>query len=197
MFLKSRWNYLLNNFYIFSQKNHPKLYLWAEPWKKPSLPGEKNLSDEIKEVDDPMYSNIEELNQNSNQELNVEANESMLLSFLKGSNESKDLLDIQKLDLDSLIEGNLQQIPENVPRAPQPEARIDFADCRLNLLKHINESQELVKHRIADIVEQIKKLEICFDVKKDKDSDVTMKQTMQMLARDADVLKEFSDMATY
>lgn len=89
-----------------------------------------------------------------------------------------------KLDLNTLMENN-------GPMIPQPEAVIDSADCRLNLLEHLNYQHLLVKERLDDFEKQIDHLEANLNIENEYEYPKT-RNTMQMLMRDLEVLKEFS-----
>lgn len=123
--------------------------------------------------------------------------DSMLLSILKSGKEEqklKELGDLQKLDINTLIENNLDQpIQSNIP---QPEAAIDTADCRLNLIEHIAHSQSLVEERLNDFEEQINALDVGFLQEEDDKDYPRVRQTLQMLLRDLNTLKDFSQVTT-
>lgn len=81
---------------------------------------------------------------------------------------------------------------EQIPKAPQPEAVIDSADCKLNLLDHIAHSQSLVEERLDNFEAQIDALD-GGGIESDSEEDlVRTKQTMQMLLQDLATLKELS-----
>lgn len=123
--------------------------------------------------------------------------DSMLMSILKSGKEEqklKDLGDLQKLDINTLIENNLD--PPIQSNIPQPEAAIDTADCRLNLIEHIAHSQSLVEERLNDFEEQINALDVGFTQEEDDENYPRMRQTLQMLLRDLSTLKEFSQVTT-
>lgn len=78
-----------------------------------------------------------------------------------------------------------------MPKVPQPEAVIDSADCKLNLLDHIAHSQGLVEERLDNFEAEIDVLD--GGVGQDSEEDfVRTKQTMQMLLRDLTALRELS-----
>ncbi|KAL3281097.1 hypothetical protein HHI36_004321 [Cryptolaemus montrouzieri] len=90
-------------------------------------------------------------------------------------------------DLKSMIESNPQ-----VPIIPQPEAAIETADCRLNLLDHILHSQNLVMERLDNFEKELDDLEEnCSSLEKDENYPRT-RQTLQMLMRDLGKLEELS-----
>lgn len=84
-----------------------------------------------------------------------------------------------------------------VSNIPQPEAAIDTADCKLNLLEHIAHSQSLVEERLNDFEDQINALETDSSAAEDEDENYPrVRQTLQMLLRDLNTLKEFSQITT-
>lgn len=110
---------------------------------------------------------------------------SMLLSML---NEAKE---------DQKVKDEFPGFPiEQEPNIPQPEAAMDPAECRLNLLDHIAHSQSLVEERLDDFEEQLNALEDD-SVQSESDEDYPrLRQTLQMLMRDLNKLKEFSQIPT-
>lgn len=146
-------------------KNHPKLYLWSKSWDKPSLP-EKT---EVKEEDLKLKMESDDL------DIKPEQNDSMLMMMLKN---------------ETLMDNELPT-PIEQPIIPQPEARIDSADCRLNLLDHITHCESLVEERLNDFDRIIDELEKGLDVEKDVEYPRT-RQTLLLLSRDLDKLKDFS-----
>lgn len=124
--------------------------------------------------------------------------DTVLLSLLKPVKvEVSDTAIFPKIDLNTLIENNLDQVPVHRPRIPEPEAAIDSADCRLNLLEHIQHSQSLVEERLNDFEEQINKLAPLIDEDENDDDYPKMRQTTQMLMRDLTVFKELSQMTSF
>ncbi|GJQ67326.1 hypothetical protein Trydic_g8225 [Trypoxylus dichotomus] len=175
---------------IAQAKNHPKSYLWSKLWEKLPLPEKMEFKDEnqnTKQEDDHQYSK------------NDEAGDTVLLSLLKPvKDEVSDVGEFPKLDLNTLIENNLDQVPVNTLRIPQPEAAIDLADCRLNLLEHIQHSQSLVEERLNDFEEQINKLEPLLEEDEENSEEYPrLRQTTQMLMRDLTVFKELSSMTSF
>lgn len=162
------------NIVFFRAKNHPKLYLWSKPWEKLPLPEQQEIKEEAEEI--------------------IEAKGSMLLSLLRtGKEEDKiknEIPEFPKLDLNTLIDNNME-IP-NIPNIPQPEAAIDSADCRINLLEHISHSQSLIEQRLSDFENQIKLLDVGNNILDSKDDDNKLRQTTQMILRDLNTLKELS-----
>lgn len=110
-------------------------------------------------------------------------NESMLMMILKAGKE-----DISKLDLNTLMD-------TSDPIIPQPEAAIDSADCKLNLLEHILHQESLVEERLIDFEKQLTVLEEGMNMELDPDYPKT-RHTLQMLMRDLDTVKEFSQSTT-
>nr|XP_022905186.1 PHD finger protein 20-like [Onthophagus taurus] len=162
---------------IAEAKNHPKLYLWSKPWEKLPLP--EKTEEEAS---------------------NIKPDDSMLLTLLKNkdSQSSSESTEFPKLDLNTFMGNNLENIQLQTPRIPQPEAAIDSADCRLNLLEHISHSQSLVEERLMEFEDQIDKLDTFLDMdENDIDFDPKVRQTTQMLMRDLNVLKELSQMNTF
>lgn len=110
-------------------------------------------------------------------------NESMLMMILKAGKEV-----IPKLDLNALMD-------TSGPVIPQPEAAINSADCKLNLLDHIIHQESLVDERLNDFEKQLDALEEGMNLESDPDYPKT-RQTLQMLMRDLDTMKEFSQSTT-
>lgn len=173
------------NILYFRAKNHPKLYLWSKPWEKSTLP------EKIKEENDDVKPKLENDHQYMKNELDLEKqepqNDSMLMMILKAG---KDV--IPKLDLSTLMDSNIGQ---TAPIIPQPEAAIDSADCRLNLLEHVVHQESLVEERLEEFEKQIEALEEGMNMESDPNYPKT-RQTLQMLIRDLDTLKEFSQSTT-
>ncbi|CAH1176132.1 unnamed protein product [Phaedon cochleariae] len=161
---------------IAEAKNHPKLYLWSKPWAKKSLPEKAKPEDH--EPAPKLESDGDYLKSELNKEDSSNEN-SMLMMILKAGKEV-----MPKIDLNSLMD-------TNGPMIPQPEAAIDSTDCRLNLLEHIIHQESLVEERLDDYEKQIEALEEGMNMEVDEDYPRT-RQTLQMLMRDLDTLKEFS-----
>lgn len=164
----------------FRQKNHPKLYLWSKPWEKPVLPEKRHEEHDIKpkkEIEDEEYS--------KNEIKSESQHESMIMMMLKEGKE-----DIPKIDINSLMETNT-----GAPIIPRPEAAINSADCRLNLLDHIRHQEMLVEERLDEFENQIEVLEDAVNMNSNVD-DVRLCNTLQMLMRDLETLKEFSQSTT-
>lgn len=126
-----------------------------------------------------------------------EAGDTVLLNLLKPVKDEavSDVSEFPKLDLNALIEHNL--VPVNTLRIPQPEAAIDSADCRLNLLEHIQHSQSLVEERLNDFEEQINQLEPLLEDEENIEQYPKLRQTTQMLMRDLTVFKDLSQMTSF
>ncbi|XP_045470389.1 PHD finger protein 20 [Harmonia axyridis] len=91
-------------------------------------------------------------------------------------------------DLKNMIESNQPQ----VPMIPQPEAAIETADCKLNLLDHVLHSQNLVIERLDDFEKKLDSLEENLtQLERDNDYPRT-RQTLQMVMRDLNKLEELS-----
>ncbi|KAG5898748.1 hypothetical protein JTB14_020942 [Gonioctena quinquepunctata] len=167
---------------IAESKNHPKLYLWSKPWDKRPLPEKAKQEEEVKpkmENEDQEYLKSEmDVDKDESQNEN-----SMLMMILRAG---KDV--IPKIDLHSLMD-------TNGPIIPQPEAAIDSSDCRLNLLEHIIHQESLVEERLDNFEKQIDALEQGMNIEADADYPVS-RHTLQMLMRDLDTLKEFSQSTT-
>lgn len=163
---------------IAEAKNHPKLYLWSKAWPKLPLPEKikPDMEDAKPKIEndgpDFLKSDFDEEKESQNEN-------SMLMMILKAG---KNVM--PKLDLNTLMENN-------GPMIPQPEAVIDSADCRLNLLEHLNYQHLLVKERLDDFEKQIDHLEANLNIENEYEYPKT-RNTMQMLMRDLEVLKEFS-----
>ncbi|XP_050498431.1 PHD finger protein 20 isoform X2 [Diabrotica virgifera virgifera] len=162
---------------IAETKNHPKHYLWSKPWPKANLP-EKFKSEmlDIKpkiENDDPDF-----LKSDFDEEKDAQNENSMLMMILKAG---KNVM--PKIDLNTLM--------DNTPIIPQPEAVTDPADCRLNLLEHLVHQCSQVEERLDDFEKQIELLEEGMNIEEDPNCPKT-RNTMQLLMRDLETLKEFS-----
>ncbi|CAG9829522.1 unnamed protein product [Diabrotica balteata] len=162
---------------IAETKNHPKHYLWSKPWPKAHLPEKyKSELQDIKpkiENDDPEF-----LKNDFDEEKDAQNENSMLMMILKAG---KNVM--PKIDLNTLM--------DNSPIIPQPEAVTDAADCRLNLLEHLVHQCSQVEERLDDFEKQIELLEEGMTVEEDPNCPRT-RNTMQMLIRDLETLKEFS-----
>lgn len=146
----------------------------------------KDENENMKQEDDHQYSK------------NDDAGDTVLLSLLKPvKDEVPDVAEFPKLDLNTLIENNLDQVPVNTLRIPQPEAAIDSADCRLNLLDHIQHSLSLVEERLNDFEGQIDNLEPLVKEEESDEQYPKLRQTTQMLMRDLTVFKELSQMTSF
>lgn len=91
--------------------------------------------------------------------------------------------------LNTLLDNNLEQL------APQPEAAIDTADCRLNLLEHIAHSQSLVEERLGEFEQKLNEIDVPPLPGEDEENYPRVRQTLQMLLRDLNTLKEFSQIS--
>lgn len=112
---------------------------------------------------------------------------SVLLSILK---EAKEEQKIKK----EFAEFPIEQQP--VPNIPQPEAAMDPTECRLNLLDHIAHAQSLVEERLDDFEDQINALEDDSLQSENDENYPRIRQTLQMLMKDLNTLKEFSQIST-
>ncbi|KAK9879641.1 hypothetical protein WA026_006706 [Henosepilachna vigintioctopunctata] len=122
----------------------------------------------------PLPEKLEEMNDNT---MNTEDLEDKL------ENEEENQLNN---DLKNMIENNEPQ----APIIPEPEAAIETADCKLNLLDHIVHSQDLVMERLGNFEKQLESLEEnCTSLEKDEGYSRT-RQTLQMLMRDLCKLEE-------
>ncbi|KAJ8979550.1 hypothetical protein NQ317_017699 [Molorchus minor] len=164
---------------IAEAKNHPKLYLWSKPWLKKHLPEKVKQEGEVEET--KPKTEDEDLKSELELEKQEPQSESMLMMILKAGKEV-----IPKLDLNSLMDNNMSG-----PIIPQPEAAIDSADCRLNLLEHIVHEESLVEERLDEFEKQIEALEEGWSMETDPNYP-KMRQTLEMLNRDLCTLKEFS-----
>ncbi|XP_076271046.1 PHD finger protein MBD-R2 [Rhynchophorus ferrugineus] len=164
---------------IAEAKNHPKLYLWSKPWEKPKLPEKANVKDEesadskvkIENMDHQYLKNEMAVEKQENQ------NDSMLMMILKDNKEDVPMLN----DHNSLA-----------PIIPKPEAAIDSDDCRLNLLDHIAHAESLIEERLDNFERQFAELEEGMNLE-DEEGYPKTRQTLQLLMRDLDTLKKFSE----
>ncbi|XP_057665384.1 PHD finger protein 20-like isoform X8 [Diorhabda carinulata] len=162
---------------IAEAKNHPKLYLWSKPWSKKCLP--EKAKPELEDAKPKVENEVTEFLKNDFDVDKESQNEnSMLMMLLK---DGKNVM--SKLDLNTLM--------DNSPIIPQPEAIVDSADCRLNLLEHLVHEYSLVEERLDSFERQLSMLEETVNVERDIEYPKT-RNTMQMLMRDLETLKEFS-----
>lgn len=103
----------------------------------------------------------------------------------KIENEEESQLD---RELKSMIENDQPQ----VPIIPQPEAAIETADCKLNLLDHIIHSQNLVMERLENFEKELDHLEENLSQLEKDENYPRTRQTLQMLMRDLNKLEELS-----
>lgn len=177
---------------IFRAKNHPKLYLWSKQWEKLPLPEKIEIKTDVADSK-PKSSSVTD-NNLSKSELDLlsnkteSQNDSMLLSILKSAKDEQKLKD--DLDLNTLIDNNLEQLPMPIPIIPQPEAAIESADCKLNLLDHIAHCQSLVEERLNDFERQLDELD--GNSNNTEEDFSRTRRTMQMLLRDLSTLKDLS-----
>ncbi|CAG9859535.1 unnamed protein product [Phyllotreta striolata] len=163
---------------IAEAKNHPKLYLWSKPWPKLALP--EKTKPELEDIKPKIEGDGSDfLKSDFDDEKESQNENSMLMMILKAGKSV-----MPKLDLNTLMENNS-------PIIPQPEAVIDSADCRLNLLEHLVHQHSLVDERLDDFEKQLDILEAGFNIESGSEYPRT-RHTMQMLMRDLDTLKDFS-----
>lgn len=165
---------------IAEAKNHPKLYLWSKPWEKSKLPEKADVKYEKTLDVKPKIENID--HQYIKNELGIIKNEprndSMLMMILKSGKEEMPMLNVHS---------NMG------PIIPQPEAAIDSDDCRLNLLDHIAHSESLIEERLDDFEKQLDSLEEGLNLELSEEYPKT-RQTLQLLMRDLETLKKFSEL---
>lgn len=70
--------------FIYSAKNHPKLYLWSNPWEKKQLP--EKAKEENEDVKPKMESKDHEYMKDG-LDVDKNENESMLMMILKAGKE--------------------------------------------------------------------------------------------------------------
>ncbi|CAH0557104.1 unnamed protein product [Brassicogethes aeneus] len=155
---------------IAGAKNHPKLYLWSKPWDKPPLPEKADLPKDNKDDIKLKTEEPEDVKLDSQ-------NDSMLMMILKGKGDITNLVD------------------SNAPIIPRPEAAIDSADCKFNLLEHIAHAESLIDERLSDFEKIVEGLEEGMNIETDENYPKT-RQTLQMLMKDIGVLGEFSQLTT-
>lgn len=171
--------HFITKFSYFRSKNHPKLYLWSKHWAKLPLP-EKHHQD-AEDLKTKSELDLHDFEKDDDKSDNP--NESMLMMILKAGKEV-----IPKLDLNALMD-------TGGPIIPQPEAAIDTADCRLNLLEHILHQESLVEERLDGFERQLAALEEGMNMELDPEYPKT-RQTLQMLMKDLDTMNEFSQSTT-
>lgn len=110
---------------------------------------------------------------------NGKQDDSMLMMILKSGKEENPMLNMHN----------------TAPIIPRPEAAIDSDDCRLNLLDHISHAESLVEERLDDFEKQLDALEEDVNLEASEDYPKT-RQTLQLLMRDLDTLKRFSEWPT-
>ncbi|XP_063224785.1 LOW QUALITY PROTEIN: PHD finger protein 20-like protein 1 [Bacillus rossius redtenbacheri] len=200
---------------IAEKIDHPKLYLWAKSWEKGG-----SKSEEVKQED---TEDVKKLGEKLEEEYPAQrAEEAAAVKEeeepVKGEGEGAPVKEEDASLLHQALTGRAQdavlQLPicqselmrfassmadrlqaAEGPRAPQPEAPIDPAECRLNLLDHINHSSQLADSRLSSIEAQIAALESQdADFAKDETPDFfpKTKQTVQMLMRDLLTMQRIS-----
>ncbi|XP_050306837.1 PHD finger protein 20 isoform X2 [Anthonomus grandis grandis] len=161
---------------VAKAKNHPKLYLWSKPWAKPKLP-EKSDSTDPSDIKPKLENPDHEYLKNS---LDVDkrdsASDPMLMMILKSGKEDGPMLN-----------------NSNAPIIPKPEAPIDSDDCKLNLLDHIAHAESLVEERLDEFERRMDQLEEGVNLESDADYPRT-RQTLQMLIRDLNTVRKFSEL---
>ncbi|ENN77255.1 hypothetical protein YQE_06084, partial [Dendroctonus ponderosae] len=164
---------------IAEVKNHPKLYLWSKPWDKPKLqekPDSKEQNGDRKaSLDSPEHQYVKNEIELTKEE---SPNHNMLMMILKGSKEEIPMLNINS---------------NSAPIIPRPKAAIDSADCRLNLLEHISDAESLVDERLDYFEKQLDDLEQGLSIEVEEKYPKT-RQTLQLLMKDLDTLKQFSEL---
>ncbi|KAL1491319.1 hypothetical protein ABEB36_011932 [Hypothenemus hampei] len=176
---------------IAESKNHPKLYLWSKPWEKPKIPvqnseikvekdGNKDDAEAKTKMDDALDHQYvkNDVDVGTRKVGGPNNNDSMLMMILKSDKEDTPMLNSQ-VNLPPII--------------PMPEEVIDSDDCKLNLLDHIAHGEHLVEERLNDFEKQLEALEEGMNLETDEDYPRT-RQTLQMLIRDLETLKKFSEL---
>ncbi|XP_066156675.1 PHD finger protein 20-like protein 1 [Euwallacea fornicatus] len=164
---------------IAEAKNHPKLYLWSKLWEKRKLPEKSDIKNEVE--DNKPSKLLENEYSSEKNDLDFKSdnpNDSMLMMILKGGKEDMPMLNMP------MTTG---------PIIPRPETAIDSDDCRLNMLNHIAHAESLVEERLDDFEKQLEALEEGMNLEMEKDYPRS-RQTVEMLLRDLDSLKRFSEL---
>lgn len=153
-----------------SEKNHPKLYLWSKPWESPEKQNKMCNTDQ----------NNTETTKNDS-----EANgDSMLMAILKKNRNDENIIDeVEK---------------KHQPVIPQPEVAIESETCRLNLLEHVAQSQNLVEERLDEFEKCINDLEDNVGAYYSKDEAcLNMGQVMNVLLKDLNTLQTLSQITSF
>lgn len=113
-----------------------------------------------------------------------------------------ELSEFPKLDIHSLMENNMEQLPATpvippAPIIPQPEAAIESDQCKLNLLEHIAHCQSLIEQRLEGFEKQINALDINPAIDDGEDASPRLRQTAEMVMRDINTLNEFARINTF
>ncbi|XP_030752279.1 PHD finger protein 20 isoform X2 [Sitophilus oryzae] len=164
---------------IAEAKNHPKLYLWSKPWEKSKLPEKSEIKEE--KCTDATLKVENSDHQYIKNEMDTEkppSNDSMLMMMIKEDKEDIPMLNVNH---------NMATI------IPRSEAAIDSDDCRLNLLDHISHAETLIEERLDEFEKQFSELEEGVSLELEADYPKT-RQTLQLLIRDLNTLKKFSEL---
>ncbi|KAJ1525407.1 hypothetical protein ONE63_010221 [Megalurothrips usitatus] len=130
--------------HIAEQKDHPKLYLWANSWQTESMGCPTPPSSPAQAIDQkPDFTGVMGKGKSLLQEALL--NGSPLQQHQQQQQQQQHYLQRQ-LSLDA-------------PRIPQPEAPIDPGECRLKLLDHIEHYQSLIDARLSTLEQMIDELE--------------------------------------
>lgn len=164
---------------LYRVKNHPKLYLWSKPWDKPKLQEKPDAKEPNGDRKSSVDSSEQQYVKNEIELTEEESpNHNMLMMILKGGKEEMPMLNITS---------------NSAPIIPRPKAAIDSADCKLNLLEHISHAQSMVDERLDYFEKQLDELEQGLSVEKEEKYPKT-RQTLQLLIKDLDTLKQFSEL---
>ncbi|KAE8748341.1 hypothetical protein FOCC_FOCC004977 [Frankliniella occidentalis] len=126
--------------HIAEQKDHPKLYLWANSWQTESMG-----------CPTPPSSPIQETEQKQENFGVMGKGKSLLQEALLNGSPLQ-----QQLQQQHFLQPH-QSV--DAPRIPQPEAPIDPTECRLKLLDHIEHYQSLIDARLTTLEQMIDELE--------------------------------------
>ncbi|KAJ8733791.1 hypothetical protein PYW07_014342 [Mythimna separata] len=206
-------------YYVATKKDHPKLYLWAKDWEQVEIQyTQEKLNSDYSDLNIMINSMDKE-----NQPLKTDAVKDLpmdirtptyddhehdrysqregplgshsLLSGLLSSPGGASLdLPISTSELERLAKSVQEQESQRaVVSAPQPEAPIENAACRRQLLKHLQRCQALIDARLDSIEAQVAELESqdpSFEDDETANYYPRTKQTVQMLMRDLDTMEE-------
>ncbi|KAJ8735021.1 hypothetical protein PYW08_014271 [Mythimna loreyi] len=206
-------------YYVATKKDHPKLYLWAKDWEQVEIQyTQEKLNSDYSDLN-IMINNMDKENQplkpDAVKDLPMDirtptyddhehdrytqregplGSHSLLSGLLSSPGGASLDLPISTSELERLAKSVQEQESQRaVMSAPQPEAPIENAACRRQLLKHLQRCQALIDARLDSIEAQVAELESqdpSFEDDETANYYPRTKQTVQMLMRDLDTMEE-------